>query len=154
MCPPLGHSGARIGPALLMRRAQGRSGGEVRPTGEWRGPRRVEMVLLISRVGNIKSRGREGESRRAQQAADQVPDDVVCETMARVQTRPALLKLLGCGLSPTQPYPTNFVFMTPSDQNPSVSLLLPISDPAVAQQSHLLILSSTTAILDIDSICF
>jgi len=26
----------------------------------------------------------------------------VCETMARVQTRPALLKLLGCPLSPTQ----------------------------------------------------
>lgn len=43
MCPPLGHSSARIGPALLMRRAQRPSCGEVRPTGGSRGQRRLQM---------------------------------------------------------------------------------------------------------------
>ena len=75
-------------------------------------------------VGISACRGVEEELRRAQQAARR---SARRRSMARVQTRPALLKLLGCTL---QPYGSS------SDQNTSVRLLLLISDPLLAQPPY------------------
>lgn len=103
MCPPLGHSGARIGPVLLMRRAQRPSCGEVRPTDGSRGQGRLQMGRENMAWCEYQSVGASRESCGVHnRLQDEVPDDVVCETMARVQTRPALFKLLGCTLSPTK----------------------------------------------------
>jgi len=77
--------------------------GEVRPTGGSRGRRRLGMGPGNMARWKYQSVGASRESCGVHnRLQDEVPDDVVCETMARVQTRPALLKLLGCPLSPTQ----------------------------------------------------
>jgi hypothetical protein len=68
--------------------------------------RRRRLRMRVENIERWKYR-RVGVSRSScgvhNRLQDEVPDDVVCETMARVQTRPALLNLLGCV---PQPYAT------------------------------------------------
>lgn len=125
MCPPLGHSSARIGPALLMRRAQGRSGGGLAEGGQTAGEkgswgyREVEISESRRRESlHAHNRLRDGVP---------VPDDVVCvrDDGAR-SLRPALLKLLGCAPSALCNLRT---LRITSVQTTSVCLSLPISFP-------------------------
>jgi hypothetical protein len=101
MCPPLGHSGARIGPALLMRRAQGPSCGEVRSTGGggW------ECVLGISRGGNIGVSGCRGRGAACSTGCKTKCQTTLCARRWRAfrQGRPCL-SFLAVSLSPTQPF--------------------------------------------------
>ena len=105
MGPPLGHSSARIGPALLMRRAQRPSCGEVRPTGGSRGQRRLQM-------------GRENMASWEYQSVGGVERVAACTTGCKTKCQTTLcarrwrafrqgrpcLSFLAVSLSPTQPF--------------------------------------------------
>jgi hypothetical protein len=153
MCPPLGLPGARIGPALLMRRARGPSGwGEVRPTGGLTRPRRTDKVLGISRGGNIKESGPRGR------AAWTTDSEMDWQTtfLGCVRDDGRAFTLLGCGLSPTRNLST---FVQPP-YNPvgPFDFRVPVAAnfrPCCRSTVTSLILSNTTAILDIiDNLCF